>query len=202
MRCRILPMSIPMTGLIWRNRYFLTTYARMTRAQAIRNADSYAQFAREIYTGGAETAVVLGLSPGAMLSTGRPRFAITASMDFRSRSGIEVFDLIGGIHAFISLDLGGRPRPADGARFGPDCGFWCPFPFGADPLFRRYQDWGVWERRSRHLRPQRNVVGVDGENPAGLADFKFRAGVDLRLLYDFLHGNNAVIFGGEFSWGP
>jgi hypothetical protein len=180
----------------------LTTYAQMTRAQAIRNADSYAQFAKEIYVGTADTPVVFGLTPGAMLSAGRPRFAVTASLDFRSRSGIEVFDLIGGVHAFISLD------PAAGA---------------GEPTFRNVglvADIGVLSRSPRtHFfadtrigafgsvdlgtyDPSGIAAGLTARALLGWADSNFRAGVDLRLLYDFLHGNNAVIFGGEFSWGP
>jgi hypothetical protein len=45
-------------------------------------------------------------------------------------------------------------------------------------------------------------AGLTASTVIGWADSRFRAGINLRLLYDFLDSNHAVIIGGEFHFGP
>lgn len=172
-----------------------TTYAAMTRQQAIRNGDSYSEFAREMFTGGGDCPMVFGLSAGVLLSSGRPQFALTASTDFRTRSGIEVFDLIGGVHYFIGLD----PSPRESTLgVALDLGILTRSPqshFFADT---RLGVFATADADTSSRVPPRFGMSVDVM--LGWANSGFRAGVNVRQLFDFLEGNHAVIIGGEFNF--
>jgi hypothetical protein len=169
----------------------------MTRAQAILNADSYAQFARDLYIGGAPpaTGLVFGAGIGALLTSQRPRWVVTAGVDLRSRTGLEIFDLVGGLHFFytpqggtfehataVNLDVGVISRSADTHLF-------VDTRLGAflsdDPKAR-----------------ETGGLGVSASALIGWAKGGWRAGVDLRLLYDVVHDNNAAIIGIDLGFNP
>jgi hypothetical protein len=63
------------TDYAYRGTDVITSYEDMTRAQAVRNADSYSEFAHQMFLGTSVTPLVLGLSTGTLLSSGRPRWA-------------------------------------------------------------------------------------------------------------------------------
>lgn len=177
-----------------------TTYAAMTRQQAVRNADSYSEFARDMFTGGSQSTILLGLTPGVLLSSGDPHFAITANFDFRTHSGIEVFDLIGGYHLFLGLDPSPEPDESVVSRagFAVDFGFLTRSP--QSHLFADVR-LGAFLSVDPSGEPKAQV-GPSVDTLVGWADSGFRAGINVRQLYDVLEGNHAWIIGGEFSLLP
>lgn len=184
----------------FRHEAAITTYARMTRNQAIHNGDSYSEFARDLFAGPG-TPLFLGVTTGALLSSGRPRWTIGASYDIRlSRSGIEVFDLVGGLHAFIALDVGAPPGEPVLREFGGEVNIGAISRSADTRLFvdSRLGAFATADIAGRE--PAR--VGISSSTIIGWANSGFRGGGNLRLLYDFLQGNHAVIIGGEFNWGP
>jgi len=187
------------TDYAYRDRAAITTYARMTRSQAIHNGDSYSEFARDLFAGPG-TPLLLGLTTGALLSSGRPRWAIGASYDIRSRSGIEVFDLVGGVHGFIALDIAAPPGEPVLREFGGELNIGAISRSADTRLFVDSRLGAFTTVDVAGREPAR--VGISSSTIIGWANSGFRAGVNLRLLYDFLEGNHAVIIGGEFNWGP
>jgi hypothetical protein len=188
------------TDYAYRNEAAVTTYDRMTRSQAIHNGDSYSEFARDLFLGTATTPLVIGLTTGVLLSSGRPRWAIGATYDVRSRSGIEVFDLVGGLHGFIALDIGAPPGRPVLREFGGEINIGAISRSADTRFFADTRIGGFVTADVGGEEPTR--AGVSSSTIIGWADSGFRAGVNLRLLYDFLQGNHAVIIGGEFNWGP
>jgi|GEM_PF-3245585 len=184
----------------YRHQPVRTSYANMTRAQAIRNADSYSEFAKDLYFGGSLTPLLFSLSTGALLSSGSPRWVIGATVGGRSRTGVEVFDLVGGFHFFLALDPAAGPTEPTVRDIGGE------FNFGLmsrSPDTHMFVDTrlGLFATADLGIRePSR--AGISSSTVIGWADSRFRAGVNLRLLYDFLSSNHAVIIGGEFSFGP
>lgn len=182
----------------------ITSYDRMTRAQAILNGDSYSEFARDLYAGPSTLApVILGTGTGLLLSGRRPQWAITASYDIRSRSGIEVFDLVGGLHGFIGVAPADPTTPRlriDTLGAVADVGF---ISRSADTRFFIDTRVGgfVSQTDLGGATPVGNV-GLSANALIGWAKGGFRAGIDARLLFDFLHGNNAVIIGAEIGFTP
>ena len=188
------------TDFAYRDEAVVTTYDAMTRAQAIRNGDSYSEFARDMFMGPSRLPLVLNLSTGVLLSSGRPRWAISASYDIRSGTGIEIFDLVGGVHGFIALDVAAGPEESVLREFGGILDFGIISRSADTHLFADTRLGGFVTTDIAREEPTR--AGVTASSVIGWADHGFRAGVNLRLLYDFMSGNNAVIIGGEFNWGP
>jgi len=184
----------------YRDQPKITTYDKMTRSQAIHNGDSYSEFAKDLFVGTASTPLLLGVTTGALLSSGRPRWAIVASLDLRSRSGIEVFDLVGGIHGFIALDVSAPPGEPRLREFGEEANIGVISRSADTRFFLDTRLGGFFTRDVAAREPTR--AGLSSSTVIGWADSGFRAGINLRLLYDFLHSNHAVILGGEFKWGP
>ena len=175
-------------------------YRRLTRAQAIRNADCYAELARDLFVGREGRIVLLGLSTGALLSSGRPQWVIGAAYDLRSRSGIEVFDLVGGVHAFVGLEPGAPIERSAVRSFGAgiNFGFMSRAPdthFFIDTRLGGFVQAGIGADQP-DLR-----AGLSIDTLIGWADRDFRAAINLRQLYDVLEGNHAVIIGGQFTFG-
>jgi uncharacterized protein DUF4157/lysine-specific metallo-endopeptidase family protein len=177
-------------------------YGRMPRAQAIVNGDSYSEFARDLYAGTPRaTPLVLGLGTGALLTAQRPLWVITGSLDVRSRSGIEVFDLVGGLHGWIDAKEGtsGKPdfsRAAGGLALdiglisrSADTGFFVDTRVGAFA--------GIDPRA-----PHPGSAGLSARTLMGWARSGFRVGVDTRVLADFLNDNNGMIIGVEVGYSP
>jgi hypothetical protein len=190
------------TDWAYRSQAVRTTYERMTRAQAIVNGDSYAEFARDVYLGGAprSTPLVLGVGAGALLTAQQPRWVVTASYDIRSRTGLEVFDLVGGLHGFVTV--AGNDAPTFDRR---------------GPAFGAVADLGVISRSAQtgffvdtrvgaflvdDPKATSGSAGVSARALIGWASSGFRAGVDTRLLYDLLNDNHAVLIGVELGFTP
>jgi hypothetical protein len=186
------------TDYAYRGTDVITSYEDMTRAQAVRNADSYSEFAHQMFLGTSVTPLVLGLSTGTLLSSGRPRWAIGASYNIRSQSGIEVFDLVGGVHFFLALDsTPGEPTARD---IGGAVDFGVISRAAETRMFADMRLGGFYMADLAEEEPAR--AGLTASTVIGWADSRFRAGINLRLLYDFLDSNHAVIIGGEFHFGP
>lgn len=188
------------TDYAYRGQAAITTYKRMTRGQAIHNGDSYSEFARDLFMGATTTPLLLGLTTGALLSSGRPRWAIGASFGPRSRSGIEVFDLVGGLHMFIALDIAASAQQPVRREFGMELNIGAISRSAHTRFFVDTRIGGFVTTDLALEEPTR--AGVSSSTLIGWADSSFRTGVNLRLLYDFLQGNHALIIGGEFNWGP
>jgi hypothetical protein len=188
------------TDFAFRHSAAVTTYARMTRSQAIHNGDSYSEFAKELFMGTATEPLVLGLSTGALLSSGRPRWAIGASFSHRSRSGIEVFDLVGGLHTFIALDVGAPAEQPVRREFGMELNIGAISRSAQTHLFVDTRIGGFVTTDLALEEPTR--AGLSSSTVIGWANSGFRTGLNLRLMYDILQKNHAVIIGGEFNWGP
>lgn len=188
------------TDYSYRHHAVVTTYSAMTRAQAIHNGDSYSEFARDQYVGPSRLPLLLGVTTGVLLSSGQPRWAIGATYDIRSRSGIEVFDLVGGLHMFIALDPAAQTGQPVAREFGAELNIGA-ISRSADTRF--FADTRLGGFVTADLGAEEPVrAGLSSSTVIGWADSGFRLGVNLRLLFDFLHGNNAVIIGGQFNWGP
>jgi hypothetical protein len=188
------------TDFAYRSQAAVTTYGRMTRSQAIRNGDSYSEFAKDLFMGTATSPLVLGLSTGALLSSGRPRWAIGASFSHRSRSGIEVFDLVGGLHTFIALDVGAPADQPVRREFGMELNIGAISRSAQTRFFLDTRIGGFVTTDVALEEPTR--AGLSSSTLIGWANSGFRAGINLRLMYDILQKNHAVIIGGEFNWGP
>jgi len=188
------------TDYAYRDQPALTSYENMTRQQAIHNGDSYSEFARDLYLGASRLPLLLSLSTGVLLSSGRPRWAIGASYDIRSRSGIEVFDLVGGIHGFIALDVGAAPGQPIVRDVGGEINVGAISRSAETRFFVDSRLGAFITGDVANQEPTR--AGLSSSTLIGWADSRFRAGVNLRLLYDFLNNNHAAIIGGEFSFGP
>ena len=180
-----------------------TTYSRMTREQAIMNGDSYAEFARDLYAGGPPRTVeniLFGGGAGVLLSAQQPRWMIRASLDFRSRTGIEVFDLVGGLHGFFSVSGGESP---DVSKRGPafagiaDIGV-----ITRSAQTKMFLDTRVGAFFLEDPKASGTAAGVSARALIGWASGGFRAGIDLHLLHDRLRDNNAVIIGVELGYEP
>lgn len=188
------------TDFSYRYQPVRTSYANMTRQQAIHNGDSYSEFARDLYFGGSTTPLMVSLSTGALLSSGTPRWAIGASFGVRSRTGIEVFDLVGGVHVFLAVD----PAAGAGQPIARDVGG--ELNLGVMSRSARthmFVDTRLGLFATTDLALQEPVRGgLSSSTVIGWADSRFRAGVNLRMMFDFLRSNNAVIIGGEFTFGP
>ena len=188
------------TDYSYRHQAVVTTYSAMTRAQAIHNGDSYSEFARDQYVGTSRLPLLIGVTTGVLLSSGQPRWAIGASYDIRSRSGIEVFDLVGGLHMFIALDPAAQTGQPVAREFGGELNIGA-ISRSADTRF--FADTRLGGFVTADLGVEEPVrAGLSSSTVIGWADSGFRFGINLRLLFDFLHGNNAVIIGGQFNWGP
>ena len=190
------------TDWAYRHAPKLTSYGRMTRAQAILNADSYSELARDLYLGGTPRLMpmVFTVGGGGLLSAAEPRWVITAGMDVRSRTGLEIFDIVGGLHGFMTVGESESPdfrpsTPAMGAivdfgliRRSPETNFFVDTRLGVyvedDP------------------RASRGAAGVSARALIGWARGGFRGGVDARVLFDALHGNNAMLIGVEVGYNP
>ncbi len=188
------------TDYAYRSEDAITSYDAMTRTQAIHNGDSYSEFARDLFAGPSSTPAVVGLTTGALLSSGRPRWVIGATYDIRSRTGIEVFDLIGGVHGFIALDIGSAPGEPMLREFGAEMNVGAISRSADTRFFVDSRLGGFITADVAQREPVR--AGLSSSTIIGWADSGFRAGINLRVLYDFLQGNHAVIIGGEFNWGP
>lgn len=176
------------------------TYAQMTRAQAVHNGDSYSEFAQDLFIGASLSTVQLTLSTGVLLSEGRPRWAIRAGFDVRSQTGIEVFDLVGGVAGFIALDVAAQGSQPVLREYGGEANIGFISRSAQTSVFvdTRLGIFGTADAARRE--PDR--LGLSSSTLIGWGDSRFRTGINLRLLYDFLQNNHAVIIGGEFRWGP
>ena len=188
------------TDYSYRHQAVVTTYSAMTRAQAIHNGDSYSEFARDQYVGTSRMPLLLGVTTGVLLSSGQPRWAIGATYDIRSRSGIEVFDLVGGFHVFFALDPAAQTGQPVAREFGGELNIGAISRSADTHLFADTRLGGFVTADLGVEEPVR--AGLSSSTVIGWADSGFRFGINLRLLFDFLHGNNAVIIGGQFNWGP
>jgi hypothetical protein len=176
-------------------------YVRMPRADAIVNADSYSEFARDLYAGTPRaTPLVLGLGTGALLTAQRPLWVITGSLDMRTRTGIEAFDLVGGAHIWIDTETISAGKPVLRAPLGAALDFGV-ISRGAETGFfvdaRAGAFYGIDPRA-----PHPTSAGVSARALIGWARSGFRAGVDARLLADFLNDNNGMIVGLEIGYSP
>ena len=193
----------PNTDWAYRHQAVLTTYGRMTRAQAILNGDSYSEFARDLYAGGPPRRVeniLFGGGTGVLLSAQQPRWVIRASLDFRSRTGLEVFDVVGGLHGFFSITGGDSPEfskqgPAVGAI--ADIGV-----ITRSPQTKMFLDTRVGAFIAEDPKASGGAAGVSARALIGWASGGFRAGVDLQLLHDRLRDNDAMIIGVELGYEP
>jgi hypothetical protein len=176
----------------------ITSYQDMTREQAIHNADSYSEFAHQMFLGPSVTPLVLGLSTGALLSSGRPRWMVSASLGFRSQTGIEVFDLAGGAHFFLGLDPTSEANPV--REFGTALDFGVISRSADTRMFADVRLGGFMMTDMAGEEPQR--AGLTASTVIGWADSGFSVGINMRMLFDFLSNNHAVIIGGEFHFGP
>ena len=180
-------------------------YETMTRAEALVNADSYAEFARELYEGGLPrvTPLLLSTGTGVLLGGGsaRPLWAITASYDIRSRTGLEVFDLIGGVHGWIGL--GADPATGTGLtprRFGGAVDLGVISRSAETGFFVDLRAGAFISGGGTSTDPA--TAGVSARGLIGWASSGFRIGVDTRLLYDVLQANHGVIIGIEIGGNP
>jgi hypothetical protein len=175
----------------------------MTRAQAIMNADSYSECARDLYAGGPPRIVenlLFGGGAGVLLSAQQPRWVIRASLDVRSRTGIEVFDLVGGLHGFFSVTGGESP---DVSKRGPVLGAIADIGvITRSPQTKMFLDTRVGAFIAEDPRASGAAAGVSARALIGWASGGFRAGVDLHLLHDRLRDNDAVIIGVELGYEP
>jgi hypothetical protein len=191
------------TDWAYRHRAVRTTYRKMTRAEAILNADSYAELARDLYAGGPPRRVenlLFGGGVGALLSAQQPRWVVRAGMDVRSRTGIEVFDLVGGLHGFFSVSGGESP---DISRRGPAIGGIIDFGvITRSPHTKMFLDTRLGGFFLEDPKASGTAVGVSARALIGWASGGFRAGVDLHLLHDRLRDNNAMIIGVELGYEP
>jgi hypothetical protein len=191
------------TDWAYRHRAVRTTYRKMTRAEAILNADSYAELARDLYAGGPPRRVenlLFGGGVGALLSAQQPRWVVRAGMDVRSRTGIEVFDLVGGLHGFFSVSGGESP---DISRRGPAIGGIIDFGvITRSPQTKMFLDTRLGGFFLEDPKASGTAVGVSARALIGWASGGFRAGVDLHLLHDRLRDNNAMIIGVELGYEP
>jgi hypothetical protein len=173
-------------------------YADLRPGQAIHNADSYAQFAEEVFRGASRVPAFFDLSTGALLSSGRSRWAIRAGLNLRSDTGLEFFDLVGGLHAFITLD----PTPEElvlrevGGVF--DVGVITRSAETRVFADLRLGAFVLEDPADEDLRRG----GLSASAVIGWADSGFRTGINVRALFDFVNNNNAVIIGGEFNFRP
>ncbi len=188
------------TDFAFRHSAAVTTYARMTRSQAIHNGDSYSEFAKELFMGTATEPLVLGLSTGALLSSGRPRWVIGTSFGPRSRSGIEVFDLVGGLHLFLAMDVAAPADRPVRREFGMELNIGAISRSAHTRLFVDTRIGGFVTSDLALEEPTR--AGLSSSTLIGWANSGFRTGINFRLMYDILQKNHAVIIGGEFNWGP
>jgi hypothetical protein len=190
------------TDWAYRHKAKRTTYGRMTRAQAILNAESYAELARDLYLGGAPRfmPVIFGVGTGVLLSAVQPRWVVTASYDVRSRTGLEVFDLVGGLHGFISV-AGNEPvgSPQGGPAMGASVDFGV-ISRSADTKF--FVDTRIGAYAEADPRASGGSAGVSARALIGWASGGFRAGVDTRLLFDALNSNHAMLIGVELGFTP
>jgi hypothetical protein len=181
-------------------------YAAMTRAQALVNADSYSEFARELYEGGlprATSPLLLGLGTGVLLGGGspRPQWVITASYGGRSHTGLEYFDLVGGIHGFIGLGddpAGGNGLTARRIGGSVDIGVLSRSArtgFFVDVRAGAFMSGDIGQRDPA-------TAGVSANALVGWASSGFRIGVNTQLLYDVLQSNHGAIIGIEIGGTP
>jgi hypothetical protein len=180
-----------------------TSYEKMTRAQALVNADSYAELARDLYLGGAPrlTPLLLSVGGGALLSAQKPRWVITAGYDIRSRTGLEVFDIVGGIHGFVTVT--GNEPPALGRSGGPAAGGILDFGVISRSAQTKYfVDTRIGAYISDDPKASGIATGVSARALIGWASGGFRFGVDTRLLYDVLAKNHAALIGLEVGFTP
>ena len=166
---------------------------------AIPNGDSYSQFAEDLVMG-TSTPLIFGLSTGALLSSGRPRWVIGASYSVRSRSGIEVFDLVGGSNAFIALDVGAPADRPVRRELGMELNIGAVSRSARTHFFLDTRIGGFVTSDLAIAQPTR--ARLSSNTLIGWANSGFRAGINLRLMFDILEKNHAVIIGGEFNWGP
>jgi uncharacterized protein DUF4157 len=190
------------TDWAYRHKMVRTTYGKMTRAQAIVNAESYAELARDLYLGTTPRAIpmIFGIGTGVLLSGVQPRWVVTASEDVRSRTGLEVFDLVAGIHGFVTV-AGNEPagRPQSGPVFGAavDLGV---ISRSADT--KLFLDTRIGAYVEDDPRASGGSAGVSARALIGWASGGFRAGVDTRLLFDALNSNHAMLIGVELGYTP
>jgi hypothetical protein len=173
-------------------------YANLRPEDAIHNADSYAQFAEEMFMGASRVPMFIDVSTGALLSSGRSRWVIRAGINVRSDTGLEVFDLVFGVHGFITLD----PTP-DELAVREAGGVFDVGVITRDAETRAFADLrlGIFfleDLAEEDLRRAGLSVGA----VIGWADSGFRTGINVRALFDFVNNNNAVIIGGEFNFRP
>jgi len=161
----------------------------LARNLAIRNADCYSKFAQDVYLGSHTTPYSVSLSPGLLLSSAGPQFVIRANFELGTRSGLEVFDLVGGLHLWFGTD---------GTRYtlgeSLDIGILSRSPethFFADTRI------GVFASTDESANAR---IGISPSVVIGWANSGFRAGVEVRPLFDFLHGEHAMIVGGELGF--
>jgi hypothetical protein len=179
-----------------------SAYESLSREQAIRNADSYSEFAREQFTSLGREPVFLGFGTGLHLSGSGAAWAVTTSESFRSRTGLEVIDLVGGVHLFIAIDPNtDTDVPVEVVDLGAaaDIGFQ-----SRSPHTRFLADFRVGafiSGRDLTSRESSLATGVTTSLLLGWANSDFRAGINLRAFYDVLHNNHAVIIGGQFDFG-
>jgi hypothetical protein len=179
-------------------------YQTMTRAQALTNGDSYSELARELYEGGTPRSMPMVFTGGTGLLVGngqaRPQWAITAGFDFRSRTGLEVFDLVGGFRTFV------------GVGDDPTSGHTAVRTIGGS------LDFGIMSRAPQtgfFVDTRAGVygtIGTDFRDPAtagitartliGWANSGFRVGLDTRLLFDLVNANHGVLIGLEIGGQP
>jgi hypothetical protein len=191
------------TDWAYRHKAARTSYGRMTRAQAILNGDSYSEFARDLYAGGPPRRVeniLFGAGFGALLSAQQPRWVVRPSLDFRSRTGLEVFDLVGGLHGFFSVSGGDSP---DISKQGPAVGVGIDFGvITRSPQTKMFLDTRLGAFMADDPKASGAAAGVSARALIGWASGGFRAGVDLRLLHDLLRDNDAMIIGVELGYEP
>jgi Domain of unknown function (DUF4157) len=193
------------TDWAYRDRAVQTSYGRMSRAQAIVNAESYSELARDLYLGGTPRLMPLIFSAGGggLLSAAQPRWVITVGYDIRSRTGLEVFDIVGGLHGFITV--GGGSESPDLRPGGPAMGAIADFGvIRRSPETNFFVDTrlGVFLADDPRASGDTGAAGVSARALIGWARGGFRGGVDARVLFDALHGNNAMLIGVEVGYNP
>jgi hypothetical protein len=191
-------VDFAVTDMAYRHSAGQTTWGQLTRQQAVDNADSYSEFAKGlVLSSPGLLPFQLSLSTGALLSAGRPLWAVRARAGLRSRTGLEVFDLVGGVNFFFGLDP--SPGPDEpvireiglGVDLGvlsrsADTHFFADTRVGAF-----YMEEQVWASNERG--------GISISALIGWADNGFRTGVDMTMLFDLLSDNHALLIGGTFG---
>jgi len=175
-----------------------SAYQGLTRQQAIHNADSYSQFAQDLFlsVNNNPDPLMLSVFTGGLLSAGTTQWVIGASVDARSRTGLEVFDLVGGVQYFVGLD--GESLSLNTLGLGIDVGVITRSP--DTHFFADIRTGAFFSGNLANPVNSQFSIGPTLSNTIGWADNGFRAGVNLRLLYDVLNNNNAAIIGGNFTY--